>query len=63
MESDQITFQQALSAERARLWMLVRQDVAALRQLVTESQQLMGATLHRQAISTAAAPIEQDAST
>jgi hypothetical protein len=63
MESDQITFQQALSAERARLWMLVRQDIAALRQLVTESQQLMGATLHRQEIGTAAAPIEQDAST
>jgi hypothetical protein len=62
MKSDQITFQLALSAERARLWMLVREDIAALRQLVAESQQIMDAILHSREIDTSAEPAEQDSS-
>ena len=53
-------FQQAIVLERARLWTLVRQDIAALRQLVNESQQLMDAArpeLHSRTIGMAAAPL------
>jgi hypothetical protein len=60
MESEQIRFEQAIGAERARLWMLVRQDIAALRQLVAESQQLMEAELHSREVGTP--PAKQDAS-
>jgi hypothetical protein len=41
MPPEQITLKQALAEERARLWMQVRNDIAALRHLVNQSQQLM----------------------
>jgi hypothetical protein len=43
MEAEHTAFQHALTAARARLWLRVRQDIDALRQLVDESQQLMDA--------------------
>jgi hypothetical protein len=56
MEPAPPTFQQALGIEHARLWMLVRADIAALRQLVDESRQLIEATLHSREIGAALPP-------
>ena len=67
MAPDQIALRQAISIERARLLALLWQDIAALRQRVSESQQFANAArpvLHCRAIGTADAPLppaEQDA--
>jgi hypothetical protein len=58
MSPAQTTPRQTTAEERARLWMLVWRDIAALRQLVNESQQRMDdarAELRSRAIGTAAA--------
>ena len=68
MSPEQITLQQAIAEERARLWMLVWDNIAVLDQLVNESQRLVDDAwfeLRRRMIDTAAAPLpaaEQDAS-
>jgi hypothetical protein len=65
MESEHTAFQHALTAARARLWMLVRQDIDALRQLVDESQQIMDdarAGLHSREIGAPLPRTERDTS-
>jgi hypothetical protein len=63
MSPERITLHQAIAEERAQLWVLVRHNIAALRQLVNESQQLVddarferAAALPSRVIGTAAAP-------
>ena len=41
MSPEHMTLQQTIAEEHARLWMLVRHDIAALRQLGAESQQIV----------------------
>ena len=73
MSPAQMTLQQAITAERARLWTLVHHDIAALRQLADESQQIVAgaraekaATRRSRVVGAPAAPpssTEQDDST
>jgi hypothetical protein len=68
MSPEQITLQQAIAEERARLWMQVWDNIAVLDQLVNESQRLVDDArfeLCRRMIDKTAAPLpaaEQDAS-
>ena len=59
---DQITFGQVLRAEQARLWSLVRADIAELRRLVVASQELVDAATsspHARESGSDAPPAEQ----
>ena len=59
---EQIAFEATIGAECARLWMLVRADIAELRRLVAASQELLDATRstpHAREIGSGAPPAEQ----